>query len=53
MDLLAQTLLAFFDMLMVASLGASAVSAVGLGHAPIIAIVPAFMAVSEWEPLRW
>lgn len=45
MDLLAQTLLAFFDMLMVASLGASAVSAVGLGHAPIIAIVPAFMAV--------
>lgn len=45
MDLLAQTLLAFFDMLMVASLGASAVSAVGLGHAPVIAIVPAFMAV--------
>src|SRR3712207_3720840 len=45
MDLLAQTLLAFFDMLMVATLGASAVSAVGLGHAPVIAIVPAFMAV--------
>lgn len=45
MDLLAQTLLAFFDMIMVASLGASAVSAVGLGNAPIIAILPAFVAI--------
>lgn len=45
MDLLAQTLLAFFDMIMVASLGASAVSAVGLGNAPVIAILPAFTAI--------
>lgn len=45
MDLLAQTLLAFFDMIMVASLGATAVSAVGLGNAPIMAILPAFVAV--------
>lgn len=45
MDLLAQTLLSFFDMLMVASLGAAAVSAVGLGMAPVMAIFPIFMAL--------
>lgn len=44
-DTLAQTLLQAFDMMMVGSLGAAAISSVGLGGAPFNAIIPAIMAV--------
>lgn len=45
-DLFAQTLLGFFDMLMVGRLGAVAISSVGIGNAPMMAITPVFFAVS-------
>nr|WP_300342179.1 MATE family efflux transporter [Fusobacterium sp.] len=45
-DLFAQTLLGFFDMLMVGRLGAEAISSVGVGNAPINAVLPIFFAVS-------
>lgn len=45
-DLFAQTLLGFFDMLMVGRLGAEAISSVGIGNAPVQAITPIFFAVS-------
>lgn len=45
-DLFAQTLLGFFDMLMVGRLGAEAISSVGIGNAPIQAVTPIFFAVS-------
>lgn len=45
-DLFAQTLLGFFDMLMVSKLGAVAISSVGIGNAPMMAVTPIFFAVS-------
>ncbi len=45
-DLFAQTLLGFFDMLMVGRLGAEAISSVGVGNAPVNAILPIFFAIS-------
>ena len=45
-DLFAQTLLGFFDMIMVGRLGAVAISSVGIGNAPILAVIPVFSAVS-------
>lgn len=45
-DLFAQTLLGFFDMLMVGRLGPEAISSVGVGNAPINAVMPIFFAVS-------
>lgn len=45
-DLFAQTLLGFFDMLMVGRLGPEAISSVGVGNAPIMAVIPIFFAVS-------
>ena len=45
-DLFAQTLLGFFDMLMVGRLGAEAISSVGVGNAPLNAVMPIFFAVS-------
>lgn len=44
-DVLAQTLLVAFDMMMVGSLGAAAISSVGIGSAAFNAILPAVMAV--------
>lgn len=44
-DVLAQTLLVAFDMMMVGSLGSVAISSVGIGSAPFNAILPAIMAV--------
>ncbi len=45
-DLLAQTLMMTFDMMMVASLGASAISSVGVGTAAMYALIPALIAVA-------
>ena len=45
-DLFAQTLLGFFDMLMVSRLGPVAISSVGIGNAPMMAVTPIFFAVS-------
>lgn len=45
-DLFAQTLLSFFDLLMVGKLGTAAISSVGIGNAPVQAIIPIFFAVS-------
>ena len=45
-DLFAQTLLGFFDMLMVSKLGSVAISSVGIGNAPMMAVTPIFFAVS-------
>ena len=45
-DLFAQTLLGFFDMLMVGRLGPEAISSVGVGNAPLNAVTPIFFAVS-------
>lgn len=45
-DMFVQTLLGFFDMLMVSKLGYKAISAVGVGIAPLMAIFPVFFAVS-------
>ena len=45
-DLFAQTLLGFFDMMMVSKLGYTAISAVGVGNAPLMAIIPIFFAIS-------
>ena len=45
-DLFAQTLLGFFDMLMVSRLGPVAISSVGIGNAPMNAVMPIFFAVS-------
>lgn len=44
-DLLAQSLLSFFDMTMVGIKGPSAISAVGLGSAAMNVILPAFMSI--------
>ena len=45
-DLLAQTLIMAFDMMMVASLGPSAISSVGVGTAAMYALMPALIAVA-------
>ncbi|MDO4690188.1 MAG: MATE family efflux transporter [Fusobacterium sp.] len=45
LDVLAQTLLGAFDMMMVGSLGSAAISSVGIGSAPFNAILPAIMSV--------
>jgi len=45
-DLLAQTLIMAFDMMMVASLGPSAISSVGVGTAAMYALIPALIAVA-------
>lgn len=45
-DLLAQTLIIAFDMKMVSSLGASAISSVGVGTAGMFALIPALIAVA-------
>lgn len=45
-DLLAQTLIMAFDMKMVSSLGASAISSVGVGTAGMFALIPALIAVA-------
>ena len=45
-DLLAQTLIMAFDMMMVASLGPSAISSVGVGTAGMFALIPALIAVA-------
>lgn len=45
-DLFAQTLLGFFDMIMVGKLGAVAITSVGVGNAPLNAVTPIFFAVS-------
>ena len=45
-DLLAQTLIATSDMIMVSSIGASAISSVGVGSAAFNAIIPALIAVA-------
>lgn len=45
-DLFAQTLMGFFDMVMVGKLGAVAISSVGVGNAPLNAVLPVFYAVS-------
>lgn len=42
-DLFAQTLLGFFDMLMVGRLGPEAISAVGIGNAPVNTVIPIFL----------
>lgn len=45
-DLLAQTLISTSDMIMVSSMGASAISSVGVGSAGFNAIIPALIAVA-------
>ena len=45
-DLLAQILIMAFDMMMVASLGPSAISSVGVGTAAMYALIPALIAVA-------
>lgn len=45
-DLLAQTLIMAFDMMMVASLGPTAISSVGVGTAAMYALIPALIAVA-------
>ena len=45
-DLLAQTLILTSDMMMVSSIGASAISSVGVGSAAFNAIIPALIAVA-------
>ena len=45
-DLLAQTLIMAFDMKMVSSLGANAISSVGVGTAGMFALIPALIAVA-------
>ena len=45
-DLLAQTLVSTSDMIMVSSIGASAISSVGVGSAAFNAIIPALIAVA-------
>lgn len=45
-DLFVQTLLGFFDLVMVGKLGNIAISSVGIGSAPILTITPLFFAVS-------
>ena len=45
-DLLAQTLISTSDMMMVSSIGASAISSVGVGSAAFNAIIPALIAVA-------
>lgn len=45
-DLLAQTLISTSDMIMVSSLGASAISSVGVGSAAMNATIPAIIAVA-------
>lgn len=45
-DLFVQTLLGFFDMIMVGKLGPVAISSVGVGNAPVQAVIPVFFAIS-------
>ncbi len=45
-DLFVQTLLGFFDMVMVGRLGPVAISSVGVGNAPVQAVIPVFFAIS-------
>ena len=45
-DLFVQTLLGFFDMIMVGKLGPVAISSVGIGNAPVQAVIPVFFAIS-------
>lgn len=46
LDMFVQTLLGFFDLVMVGKLGPESIAAVGLGSAPITAIMPVFFALS-------
>lgn len=46
LDLLAQTLIATTDMIMVGSLGATAISSVGVGSAAMYALIPALISVT-------
>ena len=45
-DMFVQTLLGFFDLMMVGRLGPEAIAAVGLGTAPVMTIIPVFFAIS-------
>lgn len=45
-DMFVQTLLGFFDLIMVGRLGPEAIASVGLGTAPILTIIPIFFAIS-------
>ncbi|MGL4358673.1 MATE family efflux transporter [Cetobacterium sp.] len=45
-DMFVQTLLGFFDLIMVGRLGPEAIAAVGLGTAPILTVIPIFFAIS-------
>lgn len=45
-DMFVQTLLGFFDLIMVGRLGPEAIASVGLGTAPILTVIPIFFAIS-------
>ncbi|MGL6120546.1 MAG: MATE family efflux transporter [Fusobacteriaceae bacterium] len=45
-DMFVQTLLGFFDMVMVGRLGATAINAVGIGNSPLLLITTIFFALS-------
>ena len=45
-DMFVQTLLGFFDLIMVGRLGPDAIASVGLGTAPILTVIPIFFAIS-------
>lgn len=45
-DMFVQTLLGFFDLIMVGRLGPEAIASVGLGTAPLLTIIPIFFAIS-------
>lgn len=45
-DMFVQTLLGFFDLIMVGRLGPEAIASVGIGTAPIMVIIPVFFAIS-------
>ena len=45
-DMLVQTLLGFFDMVMVGRLGPAAIGAVGMGNAPVMTVTTVFFAIS-------
>lgn len=45
-DMFVQTLLGFFDLIMVGRLGPEAIASVGLGTAPILTVIPIFFTIS-------
>lgn len=45
-DMFVQTLLGFFDLIMVGRLGPEAIASVGLGTAPILTVIPIFFVIS-------